>query len=106
MLRWHWLLLLLAVTSCTPDYPMDKPGTWSIDHYGSANDANLRAMVANPRDLVAGTGETTSLGPEAAQPVERLFTGKRPPLPDLNTLDVATIPTEAQPAQGGGNAGQ
>ena len=107
MRPWPCLLLLLTVAACTPDYPMDKPGTWNLQQCGGANDANLRAMVANPRDLIAGSGESTSVGREAVAPVDRLFTGKRPPLPSLNTLDVTTIPTEQQqPATGGGNAGQ
>jgi type IV pilus biogenesis protein CpaD/CtpE len=107
MSRWPWLLLL-TVAACTPDYPMDKPGTWNLEQYGGANDANLRTMVVNPRDLIAGSGESTSFGPEAAAPVDRLLTGKRTPLPATNSLDVTTVSTEQQPAQGGSgsNAGQ
>ena len=56
--------------------------------------------------LIVGTGENTSVGSESAPPVDRVFTGKRTPLPALNTLDVGAIPSEAQPAQGGANAGQ
>ena len=105
MRRWSLLSLLLAAAACTPDYPFDRRGTWSIGQYGSANDANLRAMVANPRDLVAGEGEITSLGPEAAPPVQRLFSGRRLPLPAISsTLDVTAIPAQ-QPAAGGNNAG-
>jgi hypothetical protein len=98
--------LALTVAACTPDYPFDKPGTWSIDQYGIANDANLRAMVANPRDLIAGSGESTSLGAQASPAVSRLFSGKRTPLPALNTLDLNVIPLEPPPAPGGENAGQ
>ena len=49
-----WMLLPL-LGACTPDYPMDKPGTWNIPlgTLGS-NDANLRAMIVDPRDLTAG----------------------------------------------------
>jgi hypothetical protein len=100
---------LLVVAACTPDYPWDRPGTWSIDQYGgSSNDANLRAMVANPRDLIAGTGETGSLGSEASPPVSRLYSGQRTPLPKLDTLDVNLNQSTLQPApaQGAGNAGQ
>jgi type IV pilus biogenesis protein CpaD/CtpE len=107
MSRWP-CLLLLAIAACTPDYPMDKPGTWNLEQYGGANDANLRTMVVNPRDLIAGSGERTSLGSEAAAPVDRLFSGKRTPLPTTDSLDVTASPTEQQPAQGGSgsNAGQ
>jgi len=107
MFRWTWFLLLLMVTACTPDYPFDRPGTWSLEKMGSANDANLRTMVANPRDLLAGAGESTSLGPEAAMPVHRLFTGRRAQLPAINTLDVNVVPSsQQQPEQGVPNAGQ
>ncbi len=107
MSRWPWLLVLLTAAGCTPDYPLDKPGTWSIDQYGNSNDANLRAMVANPRDLVAGSGESTSLGAEASPPVTRLYSGQRTPLPNIDTLDVNLEQEQPQqPAQGGGNAGQ
>lgn len=103
---WPWVLLALTVAACTPDYPFDKPGTWSIDQYGDANDANLHTMVANPRDLVVGSGAGTSLGAEASPPVSRLYSGKRQPLPALNTLDVNVIPMEQPPAPSGDNAGQ
>lgn len=107
MLRWTWLMLVLTAAACSPDYPFDKPGTWSLDQLGGANDANLRVMVANPRDLVAGAGENTSVGVEAATPVHKLFTGRRAQLPPLNTLDVNVIPLQQpQPEQGGPNAGQ
>jgi hypothetical protein len=107
--RGPWLFLALTVAACTPEYPLDRPGSWSIEQYGgSANDANLRAMVANPRDLIAGTGETNSLGAEASPPVTRLHSRQRTPLINLDTLDVNLVqaPQQPQPAQGGGNAGQ
>lgn len=108
MQRWPWLVLALTVAGCTPDYPLDRPGTWSIEQYGgSSNDANLRAMVANPRDLIAGTGEPNSLGAEASPPVTRLYSGQRTPLINLDTLDVNLVQAPQQlPASGGGNAGQ
>jgi type IV pilus biogenesis protein CpaD/CtpE len=98
-------LLLLAGAGCTPDYPMDVPGTWSIDRYGASNDANLRAMVANPHDLVAGQGSNTALGAEAAHPVAALFAGKRAELPQTNSTQVS-LPTNSGASAGGGNAGQ
>ena len=56
----------------------DRPGTWNPT---GDNDANLRAMVANPHDLVEGTGQDASAGAEAAPPVARVLAGKRYPLP-------------------------
>jgi hypothetical protein len=59
--------------------PFDRRDTWKLAPEGfGANDANLRAMVANPPDLVAGTNEEdTSVAPLAARPVRNLFAGKR-----------------------------
>ena len=106
MRRWFCLLLLLATAGCTPDYPMDKPGTWRLGEV-SANDANLRVMIVNPHDLQAGAGESTTLGSEAAPPIRRLLTGKRYPLPASNVLQInASGAPPQQPAPGGDNVGQ
>ena len=106
MRTWPCLLMLVAA-ACTPDYPMDKAGTWHVGDLG-ANEANLQVMIVNPRDLVAGAGETTALGAEAAAPVTRLLTGKRFPLPasDVLQLNLGSVAPEPQPASGGSNVGQ
>lgn len=98
-----WFLVLLTIGGCSPDYPFDKPGTWSIGQASSANDANLRAMVANPDDLASGRGESTSLGAEAGPPVGLLFSGQRRVLPNIDTLDVTLAPSTSGPS---GNAAQ
>lgn len=85
------ILLLLTVAGCSSPDPFDKPGTWSLPPSGmNSNDTNLRTMLVNPNDLVAGSGEATSLAPESARPVELLVTGRRPPLPSVNASDVGT----------------
>jgi hypothetical protein len=101
-------LVVVFVTACSPDYPMDKPGTWSLDSWGSSNDGNLRAMVVNPHDLVEGRGEPNALGAEAAPPVKRLFTGKRYPLPasDVVNFNVVNGPSDQTPANGASNDAQ
>jgi hypothetical protein len=99
------LLLLVAAGGCTPDYPMDKEGTWSVGPGPGANDANLRTMIVNPHDLVVGTGEANSVGPEAAQPVARLFSGKRTALPASNVAKLNIIGAPEQQPQGGSNGG-
>ena len=102
-MRRYSFLLLLAVAGCTPDYPMDKRGTWHLPET-SANDANLRAMIVNPQDLVAGVGENTTIGSQAGPPVQRLITGKRTPLPSSGVLQINVVGSpQQQPAQGGGN---
>lgn len=95
------LVLLLGVAGCTAD-PFERPGTWSLP-YGSinSNDANLRVMLQDPRDLVAGRGEEASLGAEASPPVRRLVTGRRPPLPRANASNVGSGPGPGQQQQTG-----
>ena len=96
------LVALLGLTACSPDYPFDKPGTWALGPQGSpnANDANLRAMVVNPNDLVVGQSEPGSVGAEASRPVKHLLAGKRPALPNTNTiqLQVGNDTSAQQPA--------
>jgi hypothetical protein len=96
------VLPLLILAGCSPDYPMDKEGTWSIPPV-SANDTNLRAMVVNPQDLVSGHGERTALGAEGTRPVNNLFNGKRPALPDMSASAIYGVPASAP---GGGAGGQ
>jgi hypothetical protein len=94
------VLLAVLLAACSQDYPFDKKGTWSLDHYGGANDANLRAMLANPHDLNGGTGDPNSLASEAAPPVHRLLTDTRKELPKSDVIQVElTGPNEpnAQP---------
>lgn len=100
-MRHALLLVLLSAAACTPDYPLDKPGTWRIPET-SDNDANLRTMIVNPHDLVAGTGETTTIGSEAGPPVRRLLTGKRYELPASNVLQVNLVGGQQPQQQGGG----
>jgi hypothetical protein len=106
-MRIHFALLaVVGLGACSPDYPFDKPGTWSLGPPGTmnANDANLRAMVVNPNDLVVGVSDRGSLGAEAAPPVKRLFAGTRKELPKSNVLDVQLTGDQpaaaAAPAQG------
>ena len=97
----HLVLPLALLAGCTPDYPMDKEGTWRIPPV-SSNEANLRAMVVNPQDLVSGRGEPNTIAKEGVRPVNNLFQGKRPPLPDTSASAIYAVPSA--PA-GGGNGG-
>ena len=100
------LLFLLAGCESSPD-PMLKQGTWSLPPAGlDANNENLRTMLVNPNDLVAGTGEATNNATESAQPVKRLLTGHRYPLP-ASASSVIAAPQSSQPAgtEGGLGAG-
>ena len=97
-----WLVSAVLLSGCAYDLtdPYQRPGTYRP--LGD-NDANLRVMVANPADLVEGTGSPSALGSEAGPPVARLLAGKRYPLPDLNaaTVSVSNEPTP----QGAANPG-
>ena len=103
---WVLLPLLLSVGACSPDYPMDKPGTWNIPpgQLGS-NDANLRVMIVDPNDLTAGVSADGSEGVEAAPPVQRLVSGRRPALPDTSgtPLGAAGEQTSGSSGQAGTN---
>ncbi len=100
------LLLLLAAGGCEQD-PFDRPGTWSLPPSGlGSNDTNLRVMLANPNDLIAGTGESTSTGPLAAQPVELLMTGKRRPLPVARAQNADVGASSPNPGGGVGTGSQ
>jgi hypothetical protein len=58
-----WLPLALAAGGCMDPEPYTRPGTWQAT---GANDANLRAMVANPADLQRGVAPATASRGEAA----------------------------------------
>ena len=79
------LVLAPVLAGCTvPPYsdPFDRPGSWQPS---GVNDANLRAMVAEPSHLQRGVGAQTDLGIAAVPPIERLINGERPALPALQT---------------------
>jgi len=100
------ILVLLTLAGCSlATDPFDKPGTWSLPPSGmTSNDTNLRTMLVNPNDAVAGTGEDTSLAPLSARPVELLVTGRRRPLPSVNASEIGAG-QETQQQQQPGTAG-
>ena len=108
MIRRSLLLLLLPLAGCnTAGDPFARQGTWNPQ---GVNDANLRVMVEDPRDLVQGRGTDTSLGAEAAPGVDRLLSGNRFPLPAVSTSTVSAgaAPQQQPPAAGatpGGTGG-
>ena len=99
------LLPLLLVAGCSSPDPMLKEGTWSLPPAGlDANNENLRSMLVNPNDLVAGTGAETSNANLSAAPVQRLYTGRRNPLP-ATVGSVINAPAAQQPASQGAGQG-
>jgi hypothetical protein len=72
------LLLILAVASgCALD-PYTRDGVWRPS---AVNDANLRAMIADPRDLQQGASEPGADGASAAAAIQRLREDRVRPLP-------------------------
>lgn len=95
-------LLLLTLAGCASQQ-FEKPGTWKLPPTGQgANDANLRAMVANPNDLVAGANEPGSNGAEAVRPIELLLSGHRQPLSSVSASKIGAVQSSAG---GGGSTG-
>ena len=96
-----FILLLALVSGCAKD-PFQRPQTWKLPpDGGGANDANLRAMIANPQDLTAGTSDDTGVGHLAVRPVDALLSGHRRSLP---TVNASTIGASAMPSGGGAAA--
>ncbi len=99
-------LLVLTLTGCASSEQFEHPGTWKLPPTGQgANDANLRTMVVNPHDLVAGIDDPAGRGPEAVPPINRLYNGQRQPLQSVNTSSVATAPSGGAGGGGGGGGG-
>ncbi len=100
--------LLLAVVSslvlagCDQmQEPYNRPFTWAPT---GVNEANLRSMIDDPRDLSAGKTASGSLSVEAVPPVARLLSGQRAPLSTESASGIGssttTAPTPAVPNAG------
>lgn len=75
------LLAATALAGCGPAFdPYQAEGRWRPS---GANEANLRAMLAEPRDVVAGRGTAQADGHLAAGAVERLREDKVRALPTM-----------------------
>lgn len=88
------LLSILALTGCALD-PYTRDGVWRPS---AINDTNLRAMIADPRDLQQGVGEPGANAASAAAAVQRLLEDRVRPLPSTSTGGVAG-------GSGGGSSG-
>lgn len=80
------LLLLLSLAACAFTDPYERPGTWRPT---GANEANLRAMLAEPAHLQRGVAATGMDGAQAAAAIERLRQDKVKPLPASAVARVA-----------------
>jgi len=82
--------------------PFEQKLTWSPT---GANDANLRAMLSNPNDMVVGRGERGSNAILANAAVTRVLTDKVKPLPKVSTGSTAGTSESAQGGGGGPTTG-
>ena len=85
--------LALAACDAAQD-PMQAPGTWQPKY---VNDTNLREMLANPADLVAGQSATGSVASEASSAVQRLVDDRRRPLSGVSATDIKSNEVPATP---------
>ena len=92
MRRVLWLLALLPAGGCDV---YQRPGTWVPV---GANDANLRAMIADPDDLVTGVADRQADGQVVAAAVARYRSGQVKGLADAAISRVAPISSAASPA--------
>ncbi len=91
---------LLALASCGPEFdPLSREGLFQPTH---VNRANLAAQVANPADLVRGTGSVTADGQLAAAAVDRLRTDRVKKLP---ASDLAAITANSSGSNDSGSSG-
>ncbi len=91
---------LLALSACGPEFdPLSRGGLYQPTH---VNRANLVAQVANPADLVRGTGSATADGQLAAAAVDRLRTDRVKKLP---ASDLAAVTANSSGANDSGSSG-
>ncbi len=71
-------LLAGGLAGCASTDPLTRQGVWRPNY---ANDADLRAMVSQPADLLRGQGAAGSSGQQAATAIDHLREDKpKPPL--------------------------
>ncbi len=78
------LLAAIGLAGCDAIDPLHRAGLWQPN---GANGADLALQVANPADLVRGTGATTTDGQVAAAAVARLREDKVKKLPASDVSD-------------------
>jgi len=94
---------LLGTSACDPQNdPLYREGLFQTGH---TNRNNLTLMVANPSDLVRGTGTTTSDGQQATAAVERWRNDKVKKLPAADLASVSAGNSGGNDAGGSGAGG-
>jgi hypothetical protein len=94
MLKYQPLcILVLVLAGCDATDPYLRQGTWRPS---DANEANLRAMVVSPSDLVRGVSSSEGDGRQAAAALDRLRNDKPRLLPDSGIAKVVPISSGTQ----------
>ncbi|MFC7478334.1 hypothetical protein ACFQS7_28630 [Dankookia sp. GCM10030260] len=83
---------LLGVLFLLAGCDFDRPRTWQAT---GVNDANLRAMLAEPADAVRGVAARTERAQPASQAVNRMEQDRRRPMPDSRAALIGTAATAA-----------
>jgi type IV pilus biogenesis protein CpaD/CtpE len=93
--------VVLLVAGCAATDPYEKEGVW---HPAGTNEANLRAMVAIPSDLVSGVGDGHGNSQQAEVAVERLRADKVKDLPASGVAQFSTTGSSGGSSSGGSSA--
>jgi hypothetical protein len=95
------LLLMPCLAGCAAVDDFHRPGTWQAR---GINEANLRAMLAEPAHAMRGVAARTERGQPASQAIHRLEQDRRRPLPDTRAAQIgaagAPAATGPEPANG------
>jgi|SRR5579863_7416630 hypothetical protein len=83
---------VLLMVGCDATDPYQRDGTWRPN---DANEANLRAMVASPSDLVRGV-PSQSDGQQAAAALDRYRNDKVRLLPDSAIAKITPVSSGTQ----------
>jgi type IV pilus biogenesis protein CpaD/CtpE len=86
------VIVLLFLVGCDAADPYLRDGVWRPN---GANEADLRAMVASPSDLVRGVASHGD-GQQAAAALDRYRNDKVRPLPDSAIAKVVPVSSGAQ----------
>ena len=94
------LSLMAAIAGCGPEYdPLVREGLWNPSH---VNRQNLTLQVANPGDLVRGSGTQGGDGQLAAAAVDRLRNDKVKKLPAADLAQVTATSSGSNDSSGTG----
>jgi hypothetical protein len=93
LIRLALSVVILALVSCDATDPYKREGVWRPNN---ANEANLRAMVAVPSDLVMGVAAPSD-GQQAAAALDRHRNDKVRLRPDSGIAKILPVAGGSQP---------